>query len=281
MTRGKIMWGSVALVAASVVAVVVAGSFLFLRRGPGPGGGEGQQTVEVENLWVQYTASFKLIYTSVSPPSTENLTLKDVPIENLYLSLPFPCIRPGQLRPILTSLNGLLIPENRFEEHTEFGVPIENFEISFTSGGGRPPPTFTPLGEENRWLSYSFCPLDNSGSAVVVISFPRVRLKVSNLYPGDNFTVTAWLRVPVENFEKLTLVSLLPISFYQYENEAWVDASLSPSYQVAGYAATVSMTYAGQELECFKTDFAWITDVIHLAKLSGVVTSSPPPSAAM
>jgi len=120
MTQEQLAWNRVALVAGIIIAVIAAGAFALLWRGPGQ---EGQQQAGGgENVWVQYTADFKLLETSDNQPIDNLGVIFFYPrfrLENGYEIEPSPLwenihvnFSPSDTRENLPSFFALPIPEN-------------------------------------------------------------------------------------------------------------------------------------------------------------------------
>jgi len=157
-----ISWKPAATIAL-VVIVVAAGAFALLRRGGTQEGG-GQPAGE-ENVWVQYTASFKLL-------GTEN----NQPINELGVYFYYPHFRLE---------NGDKIDPNPLYENTY---------LSFVLADNRSPPRFeiSPLSYENTFRN------------VRLGKFLALGI-LGNFYPNDEVHVETWFSVPKENIARLTL----------------------------------------------------------------------------
>lgn len=154
---------------------------------------EGQPAGE-EYVWVQYTASFKLLSTNDNGPI------------NINLFFPYPHV---PLRPVV---------DNEESIDTRIYTLYENFNAQILFAENRPlPPTIEPFAENYVGFAY----VEQFETKFIV---PTLDIVVRSLYPNDELRIEAWIATTQKN---LTLV------IFESENIPFVDLIYGPENVVA------------------------------------------------
>lgn len=179
--KGGLSWRPLAAV---VVIVVIVAAALLLTQQRGQEGQEGQPgPAGEEYVWVAYVTDFRLLQTSDNEA-----------IENLRLGFSYPYIPPAQWT---TTDNSAEVAQESLE------IPFENIEVIFNFGErteNRNNPTISPVVE--NWTFGGSAPVENCIYRVPGLFF---EFSQGRIYPGDNFYIKAWLKVPSEDVQKLTV----------------------------------------------------------------------------
>lgn len=216
MQKKHIPWKPIAL----VLAVIIAIPAVFVLTRPG----QEEQPAGEEYVWVQYTASFKLLGTEDNGA-----------IDNLFTYWPYPYVRP----PIWETTNNplevggttLYLPRENIDVKYIFGEREENRENILIDSEFENWNSGTDI--VNTVAGFLFGePVENSK---LNISLLNIKIPQGKMYPDDSLKVEAWFRVPRENLQKVTMINLFTENrlalFSQWEPDKTINLSVQATLQ--------------------------------------------------